>query len=181
MPDKDLAPVQDENPQEEQVVEGTFNSIVKELKKKLGNCKKCIVKNVNYEILDTYVRVSFTLRNEVDAYVSVNGTFTKGKSNIVFSSLFGIAGMLKEQDELAWIGNVVLSKPEVLNLLFSSAEIEIIQQEVKKGESYTNPFSTNGEPTVKDHDWIVNHIIGVKLSKVGQKVYDRMMDKILDF
>ena len=175
-------PAQDvEIPQEEQIIEGTFNAIVKELKKKLGNCKKCIVKNVNYEILDTYVRVSFTLRNEVDAYVNTNGDFVKGKSNIVFSSLFGIAGMLKEQDELAWLGNVVLSKPEVLNLLLSSAEIEIIQQEVKKGEVYTNPFSTNGEPTTKDHDWIVNHIIGVKLSKVGQKVYDRMMDKILDF
>lgn len=169
-------------PQVEQTeqVESTFNEIVKSLKKKFGNPKKCIVKNINFEEFETYRRVSFTLRNEVDGYrQDANGDWIKGKTNIIFSSAYAIAGVLKENDELAWLGNVILSNPNCMNLLFSAAELSIIQQEIPAGEDYVNPFSSNGEATSKDYDWVVNHIVDIKLSKVGQKVYDKLMDNIL--
>ena len=169
-------------PQVEQVeqVESTFNEVVKSLKKKFGNPKKCIVKNINFEEFETYRRVSFTLRNEVDGYrQDTNGDWIKGKTNIIFSSAYAIAGVLKENDELAWLGNVILSNPNCMNLLFSAAELSIIQQEIPAGEDYINPFSSNGEATSKDYDWIVNHVVDIKLSKVGQKVYDKLMDNIL--
>lgn len=166
-------------PQVEQV-ESTFTEVVKSLKKKFGNPKKCIVKNINFEEFETYRRVSFTLRNEVDGYrQDANGDWIKGKTNIIFSSAYAVAGVLKENDELAWLGNVILSNPNCMNLLFSAAELSIIQQEIPAGEDYVNPFSSNDKPTSKDYDWVVNHIVDIKLSKVGQKVYDKLMDNIL--
>lgn len=168
----------------EEVVESnsTFDEIVKSLKKKCGSPRKCIVKNVNFEDMETYRRVSFTLRNAIPGYrQNANGDWVKENTNVVFSSAYAIAGLLKEKDELAWLGNVILANPNSMNLLFSAAELTIIQQEVASGEEYTNPFSTNADPTTHDYDWIVNHVVDIKLSKVGEKVYEKLMDNILSF
>lgn len=171
-----------EEPQVEQTNDSTFNEIVKELKRKHGSPKKYIVKNVNFEEFETYRRVSFTLRNEIPGYrQNADGDWIKSKTNVIFTSAYAIAGVLKENDELAWLGNIILNNPNAMNLLFSAAELSIIQQEIPANEDYVNPFSSNGEPTQKDYDWIVNHIVDIKLSKVGEKVYEKLMDKVLSF
>lgn len=158
----------------------TFDKIIKKLIEKCGKPKKVVVKNTNYEDMDTYRRVSFTLRQELPAFVADGDDFVEGKHNVIFSSAYALAGMLKESDELAWLGNIILAKPDAMNLLFSAATLSVIQQRVAANEEYVNPFSREGEATSKEHDWIVNHIVGIELSKVGMKVYDRLMDKILD-
>lgn len=158
----------------------SYDEIKKELIKNHGKPIKRIVKNVNYEILDTYTRVSFTLRENVKGFrANEDGDFVLGGTNIIFSSIYAIAAMLKEDDELAWLGNEVITNPKLLNLLCSSATIEIIQQKVEEGEEYVNPFASNPEPITFDHDTIINHIVGITLSKVGEKVLEKYMDKIM--
>lgn len=184
MTETTTAPVQDvENPQVEQEVLSSFEAIVRKLEKEHGRRKKCIVKNVNYELKDTYTRVSFTLRNEVPGsrFNSETGEWVKGMTNVIYGTTYSVGAVLKENDELAWLGNIVVTRPETMNLLFSAAEIEIIQQEIAANEIYKNPFSRDGEPVSHDYDWTVNHIVSIKLSPVGRKVYDKLMDKILDF
>lgn len=158
----------------------SYAEIKKELIKNYGKPIKRIIKNVNYEILDTYTRVSFTLRENVKGYrANEDGDFVLGGTNIIFSSVYAIAAMLKEDDELAWLGNEVISNPKLLNLLCSAATIEIVQQEVKEGEEYVNPFGSNTEPITFDHDTYINHIVGITLSKMGEKVMEKYMDKIM--
>lgn len=158
----------------------SYDEIKKELIKAHGKPIKRIIKNVNYEILDTYTRVSFTLRENVKGFrANEDGDFVLGGTNIIFSSIYAIAAMLKEDDELAWLGNEVITNPKLLNLLCSSATIEIIQQKVEEGEEYINPFASNPEPITFEHDTIINHIVGITLSKVGEKVLEKYMDKIM--
>lgn len=158
----------------------SYADIKKELVKNHGKPIKRIIKNVNYEILDTYTRVSFTLRENVKGYrANEDGDFVLGGTNIIFSSIYAIAAMLKEDDELAWLGNEIITNPKLLNLLCSSATIEIIQQKVEEGEEYINPFASNPEPITFDHDTIINHVVGITLSKVGEKVMEKYMDKIM--
>ena len=152
----------------------SYAEIKKELIKNHGKPIKRIVKNVNYEILDAYTRVSFTLRENVKGYrADEDGKFVLGGTNIIFSSVYAIAAMLKEDDELAWLGNEVISNPKLLNLLCSAATIEIVQQEVKEGEEYVNPFASSPEPISFDHDTYINHIVGITLSKMGEKVMEK--------
>lgn len=170
-----------ENPVEEIVTGGEFKDVVKRLTEKYGKPKKVTIKNVNFEHLDTYCRVSLTLRQNLPAYVNKGGDeFVKDEHNVIFSSTYAVAGMLKETDDYAWIGNIIIAKPEIINLIFSAATIGVIQQEVEANEEYVNPFSTDGTITTKEYPWIVNHIVSIELSKVGEKVADRLMDKILD-
>lgn len=185
-----IVPAEVEEPQVEQVTETEetlefdnikqFNDVMKELIKTHGKPIKRTIKNVNYEILDTYTRVSFTLREPVKGFrTNEEGDFVLTGTNIIFSSIYAIAAMLKENDELAWLGNEVITNPKLLNLLCSSATIEIVQQKVAEGEEYVNPFASNPEPITFDHDTIINHIVGITLSKVGEKVLEKYMDKIM--
>lgn len=157
-----------------------FKDVVKELIKAHGRPIKRIVKNVNHEVLDTYTRVSFTLREPVKAYQYKDDEFVLTGSNVIFTSIYAIAGMLKEDDDLAFLANDVITNPKLLNLLAITGQIEIVQQEVKEGEEYVNPFSSDPEPTTFDHDVIINHIISLKPGKVGLKFVDKYMDKMMD-
>ena len=193
-------PAQDENPQvntptqevvdaqvEEQVDDilaqfdmKSFTDVVKQLRKDFGKPIKRTVKNINHEVLDTYTRVSFTLREPVKAYQYKDDDFVLTGSNIIFTSIYAVAGMLKENDDLAFLANDIIANPKLLNLLVIAGQIEIIQQEVKEGEEYVNPFSSNPEPTTFEHDVIINHIISLTPGKVGLKFVDKYMDKMMD-
>lgn len=140
------------------------------------------VKNVNVTEKDTYTMVSFTTNKPVEGFVNDgNGIFTKGMTNVIFSSLYAITGTIKEDEDLAWLSNTILSNPKSLPLLLSGAKIDVVQHFVAAGEEYINPFTTrtNVEPTVYDHDVIINYIVGVKLSAVGNKMADKLADAIL--
>ena len=161
-----------------------YQSIIKKLKS--TGCKLLsglMIKNVNFTEEDNYTRVSFTLNRPVRGYVTDdNGeTWKEGVTNIVFTSLYGIVGALKEDEELSWMSNTLLNNPKVLNLIFNGATINILQQDVVAGEEYTNPFSTRTDTPVQiyDHDIIINHIIKFKLNKTGEKMADKLADKLL--
>lgn len=143
------------------------------------------IKNVNFTEKDNYTMISFTLSTPIRGFVSNdNGvTYQEGMTNTLFTSLYAIVGALKEDDELGWMANALLDNPQALNLIFNGGSIDILQQEIAAGEQFTNPFSTRNDTTVQvyDHDVIINHIIGFKLGKTGEKMAARFADKLMGF
>lgn len=155
------------------------------LKEMGGITRKGIkVKNVNATEKDNYTMISFTLGQDVKGFVAKDdGTFVEGERNIIFGSMFAIAGAMKEDEELSWMANHMLLHPNIVNLIFNGGTIDIVQVPVSAGEVYVNPFTTKSEPdeVTFDHDTIINHIVGIHLGKMGQKFADKLADKLLGF
>jgi len=141
------------------------------------------VKNVNVTEKDNYVMVSFTLGSEIRGFISDdNGaTFKEGKTVTLFTSLYAIAGAMKEDEDLSWMANALLQHPEALNLILNGATIDIVQQDVSQGVEYRNPFTTQQEVegNVYDHDVIINNVVKFKLGNTGLRFADKLADKLL--
>ena len=167
-------------------VEGnkTFKGIVKELIANGANKVTSVIKNVNITEKDSYTMVSFTLQNKVKGFVSEDGgiTYESGMTNIIYTSLYAIVGTMKEDENLSWMANFVMSNPSILNLVLNGAKITFLQQEVVAGEEYINPFTTqrDPEPSYFDHDVIINHVTGFELGNMGRKMADKLADKIME-
>lgn len=178
-----------ENVQVEQNQVEVLNSYQTAIKNLLANGAKRInglkIKNINCSEKDNYTMVSFTLTSPIRGYVSNdNGlTFEEGLTNIVYTSLYGIVGALKEDENLSWMSSFLLDKPDILKLVLNGATVDVIQQDVPQGTEFINPFTTRTDTVsqVYDHDIIINHIIKFKLSKTGEKMADKLADKVLGF
>ena len=166
--------------------ESNYNNIIKTLlaegAKRVNNIR---IKNVNFTEKDNYTMISLTLASSIRGYISDdNGvTFKEGMTNTLFTSLYAITGALKEDEDLAWMANALLEKPEALNMILNGSSIDVVQQDVIAGEEYKNPFSTQKDVqgSTYDHDIIINNVVKFKLGKVGQKWADRLGDKLLGF
>ena len=99
---------------------------------------------------------------------------------VIFVSAFTITALLKEDDNAAFAANHLLKHPDALGMILSRATINVIQQPVKAGEEYKNPFN-NADSTTFDHDTIINHITNIQLSDFGMKRLDRLADMMLGF
>ena len=152
------------------------------IKKGAKEVKNITVKNVTVTPMNEYVRLGLTLDKEVDGYkVEEDGTYTLSKVKVIFVSAFTIAALLKEDDNAAFAANHLLKHPDALAMILSRAQINILQQPVKAGEEYKNPFNDNADATAFDHDTIINHITYIKLSDFGMKRLDRLADMMLGF
>lgn len=140
------------------------------------------IKNVTLTVMDEYTRLGLTLNKEVDGYkAEEDGTYTLAKVKVIFVSTFSIASLLKDNDDAAFAANHLVKHPDAMAMILSRANVTIVQQFVKEGEEYTNPFSENAEPVTFDHDVIINYVTDIKLSDFGLKRLDRLADKMLGF
>ena len=154
------------------------STMVKNGAKRVSNL---VVNNITVTPLEEYTRVALTLDKPVAGYVQgEDGAYTRGETNVIFVSLFSIAAMLKENDELAWCVNTIINNPNSLQVLFSRAKITLLQENVVAGQVRVNPFTEKEDENVPDHDAIYNHLVEVKLGKMGEIAIDRMLDKLLD-
>ena len=152
------------------------------IKKGAKEVKNVTIKNVTVTPMNEYVRLGLTLDREVDGYkIEDDGTYTPSKVKIIFVSAFTIAALLKEDDNAAFAANHLLKHPDALAMILSRAQINILQQPVKAGEEYKNPFNDNADATAFNHDVIINHITEIKLSDFGMKRLDRLADMMLGF
>ena len=143
--------------------------------------KNVTIKNVTVTPMNEYVRLGLTLDKEVDDYkIQDDGTYAPSKVKIIFVSAFTIATLLREDDNAAFAANHLLKHPDALGMILSRATINVIQQPVKAGEEYKNPFN-NADSTTFDHDTIINHITNIQLSDFGMKRLDRLADMMLGF
>lgn len=178
--------IQDEN---SGLLTRSFDTQATIVKRLVANGAKIIkglkVKNVNHSEQDNYDRITFSVDKGIRGYVrpDEDSDYELGLTNIVYSSTFAIAGAMKENEDLSWMANTVISNPTVTNVLFNGSTIDIIQIEVPAGEEYVNPFTTRQDAEINsyDEDKIFNHIIGFKLGKIGEKASERLLDKMMGF
>lgn len=142
------------------------------------------VKNVLSSEEDNYDRVTMVIDGSVPAKVSPdNGiTFTTGQSSNIFTSTFALAGTIKEDEDLSFLANYIISSPKIVNLLFNGSSIDIIQMTYPANVPIVNPFSTkeNDSGRIYDHEVIINYIVKIKPGRTGLKMIDKLADKIME-
>ena len=158
-----------------------FNDAVASLRKAGAKSETdLIIKNVTITEKDSWIRVALTLNRDVQGPVSDdNGDWSMGTTNVVFMSLYSIAGVLKNTDDTIAIAGYIVNHPTALQIILSGAKIEILQQEVKAHDTYINAFTGEETEHDSDHDSIFNHIVSVALSDKGLRAIEKIEDKLL--
>lgn len=141
------------------------------------------VKNVLSSEEDNYDRVTMVIDGSVPAKISIdNGlTFTTGQSSNIFTSTFALAGTIKEDEDLSFLANYIVSSPKIVNLLFNGSLIDIVQMTYPANTPIVNPFSTKEDNSrIYDHEVIINYIVKIKPGRTGLKMIDKLADKIME-
>lgn len=139
-----------------------------------------IVKNVRITEVTTsnnteYTRLCFVLNNSVVPRYMVDettGVYNKVVDNKVFSSLYAVIGTMREDAELSVVCNQLLDNPQAITPLVAGGTIDVVYKEFAAGDTFTNPFATNAEDTVFDHDTVITLIVGITPGKIGQRLVD---------
>lgn len=139
------------------------------------------VKNVTVTRCENYVRLGITLNKPVKGMVTKdNGvTYEEGETNVIFVSLYSITSLLKDDDDAAFAANHLVEHPDSMSVVLSRATLDIVQEVVKKGTEYRNPWSSEAKVTVFDHDTIITHVVSIKLSDFGIRKLDKLADSLL--
>lgn len=140
-----------------------------------GSVVKVVVKNINVTSFENYIRLGLTLDRPIKGYVSnEDGSYKLDTTKVIFISLFSFTALFKQKDDIAFVSNHLLANPQAAQVLLSNAKIEVLQQPVKAGESYTNPFSETANEVVFDHDTIINHLIDFSLTDRAMALVDKL-------
>lgn len=166
---------------EDASAERSREDIIKELIAS-GNAKRLnnlTVKNVVATEFDTHALLTFVVKefvigdtrdaNEVDAFGQP--VVKLGKTHNVQTSSYAVAGVMKDAAKLAIFATDVVDTPQVANMLFAGAKIDVVMQFVAAGEEYVNPFASNPEPVIFERDKMIHHIVKLELGEVGQDMY----------
>lgn len=153
-----------------------------------GNAKRLnnlTVKNVVATEFDTHALLTFVVKefvigdtrdaNEVDAFGQP--VVKLGKTHNVQTSSYAVAGVMKDSAKLAIFATDVVDTPQVANMLFAGAKIDVVMQFVAAGEEYVNPFASNPEPVTFERDKMIHHIVALNLGEVGQDMYHARLMK----
>lgn len=160
----------------------SFNDAVAALRKSGATSETVTIINVTVKDCDKWTRIALTLDKEVMGYIAdENGEYKKGTTRVVFLSLYSIAGVLKNTDDTRAIASYVVDHPTALQVLLSSAIGELLQEEVKANETYTNHFTGEEVENESDHDSIFNHLVSVALSDKGLGAVEKIENKLLGF
>nr|DAG95247.1 MAG TPA: hypothetical protein [Crassvirales sp.] len=172
---------------EDEGSERSREDIIKELIAS-GNAKRLdnlTVKNVVATEFDTHALLTFVVKefvigdtrdaNEVDAFGQP--VVKLGKTHNVQTSSYAVAGVMKDSAKLAIFATDVVDTPQVANMLFVGAKIDVVIQFVAAGEEYVNPFASNPEPVVFERDKMIHHIVALNLGEVGQDMYHARLMK----
>lgn len=167
--------------------ERSRENIIKELIAS-GNAKRLnnlTVKNVVATEFDTHALLTFVVKefvigdtrdeNEVDVFGQP--VVKLGKTHNVQTSSYAVAGVMKDVAKLAIFATDVVDTPQVANILFAGAKIDVVMQFVAAGEEYVNPFASNPEPVVFERDKMIHHIVKLELGEVGQDMYHARLMK----
>lgn len=128
--------------------------------------KNLTVKNVTVTPKENYIRLCLTLDKPVKGYVSDDdGNYTLGETKFIYVSLFSVAAVLRDNEDVSFAVNHIIKKPSSVEVLLNGARVDIIQQPVKAGEEYINPWSENGTAQVFDRDTLINNVVNIKFTQ----------------
>lgn len=136
------------------------------------------VRNVVAKEFDTHALLTFVVKENVigDVRSAETDAFGQpiinlGKTHNVQTSSYAVAGVMKDSPKMAIFAPDVVNNPNVVNMLFAGAKIDVIMQYVAAGETYVNPFASNAEATTFDRDKMIHHVVRLELGEVGHDMY----------
>lgn len=142
------------------------------------------VKNVTISVEENYTRCHLSINKEVDGYVlQEDGTYTKGNVKGIFTSLFSLASILKDNEDAAFAANHIINNPNTIGVVLSGATVTIVQEPIIAGQVRKNPWSDNPKAKEEtfDHDTIINHVVDIELSSFGIKQLEKLAEKLMGF
>lgn len=134
---------------------------------------RAIVVNVKTSVQDDYVRVTLVLNGPIPGYVlNEDGEYELGMTKNIFTSTYALSGLFKTTDngKLARFADVLISNPEVGKQLLFGMTIELAQRTVPAGQPVVNPFSSNSEGRIYDHDVLASYIYKMTLGEEGKNI-----------
>lgn len=165
------------------VVDKSFKDICNEIVANgARRIKGLTVRSCKITEQDNYTMVSLTLDKKVKGYRANEdtGIFEEGETNVIFTSSYSLASVIKNDPEIAFCANTLVENPNGFQVVLSGATIDIIQQPVAADELYKNPFSSSSvEGVALGHDTIINHVVSIVPSKTGYRMLDNMAMRLL--
>ena len=160
----------------------SFDNAVAALRKSGAKSENVTIMNVTVKDCDKWTRIVLTLDKEVDGYVAdAEGNWTLGKTRIVSMSLYSVASVLKNTNDTRAIASYVVAHPTALQILLSSANCELLQEEIAANATYTNHFTGEEVENESDHDSIFNYLVSIVLSDKGHNAVEKIENKLLGF
>ena len=157
-----------------------FDDAVASLRKAGATSETATIVNVTVTNCKSWTRVALTLNREVDGAVcDSEGNWSLGKTRVVFLSFYSVLSTLKNIDETIAITNHIADNPTSLQIILSGAKIELLQQDVKAHETYTNAFTNEEVEHDSDHDSLFNHIVSIEFTDKALRAIDKIEDKLL--
>lgn len=103
---------------------------------------------------------------------------TLGKTHNCIISAYALSAVMKDNPRTAVFAARVAEGSDFANDLFAGGTLDILMEYVAAGESYVNPFSSNGQETVFDRDHVLCHPLAITMGEVGRDVYAARINRI---
>lgn len=126
-------------------------------------------------VLKEYI-VGDTRNGAVDAFGIPEVTL--GKTHNCIISAYALSAVMKDNPRTAVFAARVAEGSDFANDLFAGGTLDILMEYVAAGESYINPFSSNGQETVFDRDHVLCHPLAITMGEVGRDVYAARINRI---
>lgn len=126
-------------------------------------------------VLKEYI-VGDTRNGAVDAFGIPEVTL--GRTHNCIISAYALSAVMKDNPRTAVFAARVAEGSDFANDLFAGGMLDILMEYVAAGESYVNPFSSNGQETVFDRDHVLCHPIAITMGEVGRDVYAARINRI---
>lgn len=163
---------------QEQIVNNqvkTSDEIIRELItdgwKRLRNLP---IRNVRITEMDNYTRLCFITNNPIIPHYRANeetGEWELVNDNKIFTSLYSVIGVMRDDTELSVVCNAILENPTTITALVGGGQLDIIYKEFNEGDIFNNPFTNSGE-VVFDHDIVVVIVTGITPGAIGRRIVD---------
>lgn len=126
-------------------------------------------------VLKEYI-VGDTRNGAVDAFGIPEVTL--GKTHNCIISAYALSAVMKDNPRTAVFAARVAEGSDFANDLFAGGTLDILMEYVAAGETYVNPFSSNGQETVFDRDHVLCHPLAITMGEVGRDVYAARINRI---
>lgn len=147
------------------------------LKNGAKQVKDLTVRGVNIVPQENYIRVSISVNKPIRGFISQeDGSYAEGETKIIFVSLFSIVAQFRDDERASFAVNHILKQPEAVQVILAGAKLNVLQEDVKEGTAYKNPWSENANAvaTTMEHDTIINHIVDINLNERAYLLLDRL-------
>nr|DAQ38004.1 MAG TPA: hypothetical protein [Crassvirales sp.] len=126
-------------------------------------------------VLKEYI-IGDTRNGAVDAFGIPEVTL--GKTHNCIISAYALSAVMKDNPRTAVFAARVAEGSDFANDLFAGGTLDILMEYVAAGETYINPFSSNGQETVFDRDHVLCHPLAITMGEVGRDVYTARINRI---